>query len=248
LDLAAAQAIRYARSLSPDELRAVHFAIDMDRAAELRQAWSDLGLSGVPLDIVECSDRRLARAAVNLVAQVLDEKETELTVLLPRVEYGRTWHRLLHDRTARQFAAALADVPHVGVTLMPYHLGRTGAARPETATKRGTRSKAEAAAASALPASLAVPPDTVPIGSLNHRDRATVAGRVRQVRVQPRNGVATVEVTLADGTGDIRVVFLGRRHIPGIVPGTYLSAHAVVGERAGHLEMMNPEYTLLAAD
>jgi amino acid transporter len=248
LDLAAAQAIRYARSLSPDELRAVHFAIDMDRAAELRQAWSDLGLSGVPLDIVECSDRRLARAAVNLVAQVLDEKETELTVLLPRVEYGRTWHRLLHDRTARQFAAALADVPHVGVTLMPYHLGRTGATRPETATKRGTRSKAEAAAASALPASLAVPPDTVPIGSLNHRDRATVAGRVRQVRVQPRNGVATVEVTLADGTGDIRVVFLGRRHIPGIVPGTYLSAHAVVGERAGHLEMMNPEYTLLAAD
>ncbi len=31
-------------------------------------------------------------------------------------------------------------------------------------------------------------------------------------------------------------------------PGTYLSAHGVVGQRGGHLEMMNPEYTLLAAD
>jgi amino acid transporter len=248
LDLAAAQAIRYARSLSPDELRAVHFAIDMERAAELRQAWSDLGLTGVPLDIVECPDRRLTRAAVNLVAEVLDEKETEVTVLLPRVEYRRSWHRLLHDRTARQFAAALADVPHVGVTLMPYHLGRNGGARAEAPTKRNGKGKADGQQASVMPSSLVLPAGTVAIGSLSHRDRATVAGRVHQVRVQPRNGVATVEVTLSDGTGDVRVVFLGRRHIPGIVPGTYLSAHAVVGQRGGHLEMMNPEYTLLAPD
>ncbi|MDQ1378074.1 MAG: hypothetical protein QOF81_402 [Acidimicrobiaceae bacterium] len=253
LDLAAAQAIRYARSISPDELRAVHFAIDMDRAAELRQAWCDLGLSGIPLDIVECPDRRLARAAVNLVAEVLDEKETELTVLLPRVEYGGTWHRLLHDRTAHQIAEALSDVPHVGVTLMPYHLGRNSAPRADTTTptkasKRATKAKSEALQATLLPSTLAVPSGTVPIGSLSHRDRATVAGRVRQVRVQPRDGVATVEVTLVDGTGDVRVVFLGRRHIPGIAPGTYLSAHAVVGQRGGHLEMLNPEYTLLAAD
>ncbi len=248
LDLAAAQAIRYARSLSPDELRAVHFAVDMERAAELRQAWGDLGLTGIPLDIVECPDRRLARTAVNLVAEILDEKETELTVLLPRVEYGRAWHRLLHDRTARQFAAALSDVPHVGVTLMPYHLGRGAVVHPETASKRLARAKAEGVTASKLPPQLAIPPDTVAIGDVSHRDRATVAGRVRQVRVQPRNGVATVEVTISDGTGDLRVVFLGRRHIPGIVPGTFLSAHAVVGQRGGHLEMMNPEYTLLAAD
>ena len=78
--------------------------------------------------------------------------------------------------------------------------------------------------------------------------RATVVGRVRQVRVQPRNGVATAEVTLADATGDVRVVFLGRRHIAGIVPGTLMSAHAVVGQRLGHVELLNPAYTLLLAD
>jgi amino acid transporter len=246
LDLAAAQAIRYARSLRPDELRAVHFAIDMERAADLRQAWSDLGLSGVPLDIVECPDRRLTRAAVNLVAEVLDEKETELTVLLPRVEYGGSWRRLLHDRTARQIAAALSNLPHVGVTVIPYHLGNNGGARPEVPTPRRP-AKAKAVTA-ILPAHVVLPEGTVPIAQVHHRDKVTVAGRVRQVRVQPRNGVATVEVILADGTGDVRVVFLGRRHIPGIVPGTYLSATAVIGERAGHLEMLNPEYTLLACD
>jgi RecG-like helicase len=92
-----------------------------------------------------------------------------------------------------------------------------------------------------------VPDDVVPIGSLHHRDRVTVAGRVRQVRVQPRAGVATVQVTLTDGTGDIQVVFLGRRHVAGIVPGTCLSAHGVVGEHGGHQEMLNPDYTLLVA-
>jgi RecG-like helicase len=134
---------------------------------------------------------------------------------------------------------------------MPYHLGRNSARAETTAakpSKRATKAKSEALQATLLPSTLAVPSGTVAIGSLSHRDRATVAGRVRQVRVQPRNGVATVEVTLADGTGDVRVVFLGRRHIPGIVPGTYLSATAVVGQRGGHLEMLNPAYTLLAAD
>jgi amino acid transporter len=256
LDLAAAQAIRYARSLSPDAVRAVHFAIDAERANELRQAWCELGLSRIGLDIVECPDRRLGRAAVELVTDILEEDETELTVLLPRLEYARGWHRLLHDRTARQFATALAEVPHVGVTLMPYHLGGNGTSHLEPPSRSPARRPPESRSEPrggqkvphALPESLDIPAETVPIGQLHHRDRATVTGRVHQVRVQPRDGVATVEVTIADGTGDLRLVFLGRRHIPGIVPGSYLSARAVVGRRNGKLEMLNPLYTLLVPD
>jgi RecG-like helicase len=70
-------------------------------------------------------------------------------------------------------------------------------------------------------------------------------GRVRQVRIQPRAGVATLQVTLADKTGEILVVFLGRRHIAGIEPGTILSASGVVGQHSGHLEILNPDYNLL---
>jgi hypothetical protein len=43
--------------------------------------------------------------------------------LLPRREYKRAWHRLLHDRTADDIAKAVARIPHANVTFVPYHLG-----------------------------------------------------------------------------------------------------------------------------
>src|SRR4029450_11797603 len=68
LDLAAARAIQYARTLMPDELRAVHFALDEQRAAEIAQAWVDHGMSRIALDLADCPDRRLSQAAVGLGA------------------------------------------------------------------------------------------------------------------------------------------------------------------------------------
>ena len=38
----------------------------------------------VPLDVVECPDRRLVRATLELAAEQVADGETELTVLLPR--------------------------------------------------------------------------------------------------------------------------------------------------------------------
>ena len=43
-------------------------------------------------------------------------------MLLPRLEYRRAWHRLLHDRTGNEIAEALGDLPRVNVTFVPYHL------------------------------------------------------------------------------------------------------------------------------
>jgi RecG-like helicase len=97
-----------------------------------------------------------------------------------------------------------------------------------------------------MPDELRVPDGTAPIASVKHRMRTTVCGRIQSVRVQPRAGVATLQATLADDTGTITLVFLGRRHIPGIEPGAYLAASAVVGERGGRLELLNPDYQLLA--
>ncbi len=59
LDLAAARAIQYARTLTPDEMRAVHFVIDEDASHRLAADWSRLGLHRVPLELVACTDRRL---------------------------------------------------------------------------------------------------------------------------------------------------------------------------------------------
>ena len=84
LDLSAARAIQYARTLMPDELRAVHFDLDPVRTEDLAVNWRRLGLARLPLDLLECPDRRLARGVLDVVAEVVADGETEATVLLPR--------------------------------------------------------------------------------------------------------------------------------------------------------------------
>ncbi len=124
LDMAAARAVQYARALSPDELRAVHFDIDNRATHALVEDWGRLGLSRLPLDIVEVTDRRLPRAALELVADVVADGETQCTLLLPRRGFNNAWQRLLHDRTADKIAAVVSQVPHVAATIVPFNLPR----------------------------------------------------------------------------------------------------------------------------
>jgi hypothetical protein len=127
LDMATARALQYARTLTPDDLRAVHFDIDSKEARALEEEWGRLGLARLPLDIIECPDRRLGRAAIELVADATLDGDTECTVLLPRRGYSQVWQRFLHDRTADKIANLLSQVPHVAATIIPYNLpGRYG--------------------------------------------------------------------------------------------------------------------------
>jgi amino acid transporter len=248
LDTAAARAIQSARALTPDDLRAVHFDLDPIKTEDLATAWRDLGLSHLPLDIVECSDRRIPKAAAELVATALAPGDTEVSVLVPRRQYTHFWHRLLHDRTADAIAEALSVLPHSNVTIVPYHLGthpevpamapRTNGriAQPTGSKKGGT-----------LPAFpvLALPADRTRIADVIYRRHTRVAGRVHTMRVQPHGGVASLECTLVDETGGIALVFLGRRRIAGITVGTQMVAEGTIGEDHGRLAIINPIYELL---
>jgi amino acid transporter len=126
LDRSTARAIQYARTLTPDELRAVHIAADELKAEALADEWRRLGLSRISLELVDCPDRRITRCTVNLVDSLLADGQTEVSVLIPRRIYRRAWHRLLHDRTADAIAEALAPLAHANVTIVPYHLGGGG--------------------------------------------------------------------------------------------------------------------------
>ncbi len=123
LDVATARALQYARTLNPDDIRAVHFDLDTKAARELEAEWSRLGLRRLPLDIVECPDRRIGRAAIELVADATLDGDTECTVLLPRRTYAGVWERFLHDRTADKIAAVVGQVPHVSATIVPFTVG-----------------------------------------------------------------------------------------------------------------------------
>lgn len=124
LDLSTARALLYARSLAPDRLRAVHFAIDEAHATRLVDAWMERGLERIALETVECPDRRINRAALQLAASITSDPDTELTVLIPRREYSRFWHRLLHDRTSESLARSMSGLRHVNVTFVPFLMGQ----------------------------------------------------------------------------------------------------------------------------
>jgi amino acid transporter len=148
LDMATARAIQYARTLAPDELRAVHIDIDSRATRELDREWGRLGLARLPLDIVEAPDRRLGRAALEVVAEAVADGDTECTVLLPRRGFVWGWQRLLHDRTADKIAGVVSQVPHVSATIIPYNLRGTagrGMPRPGIAQRMAAQAVARAA-------------------------------------------------------------------------------------------------------
>lgn len=70
---------------------------------------------------------------------------------------------------------------------------------------------------------------------------------MRSVRVQPWADVAALECTLVDSSGGITVVFLGRREVAGIQPGTLLRVEGVAGAHRGKLAMLNADYTILSS-
>jgi amino acid transporter len=276
LDLASARALQYARSLSTDEPRAVHFVLDTVVARELEEQWTRLGLANVSLELRECPDRRLARAAMELVAELASDGQTEVSVLLPRRVFGGPFSRLLHDRTSERISGYVSQIPNASATIIPFFVGRRrrralaawpdelsraadserrdlGAVEQETA---GPNSRQRQASAVALALAAAAdeadifpngpPPGTTRIRDLRWRQRARVAGRIRSVRVQPRAGISSLECTLVDGTGQLLLVFQGRRLVPGIEPGARLIVEGIVGERNKRPAMINPVYTIIS--
>jgi amino acid transporter len=118
-DLATLAALRYARSLRPTAIRAVHFVIDNVAADKLREKWTRAD-RGVTLDFVDVSDRRLTRAAAELVEREVADPGTHVTVVLPRRSYSALLGRLLHDRTADKIAAVVSRIPRSAATIIPY--------------------------------------------------------------------------------------------------------------------------------
>ncbi len=250
LDLATARAIQYARSLNPDELRAVHFVVDMAHADQLSERWTRLDVSRLPLELIECPDRRILRAALQLADEASADGQTEVTILLPRRAYSGLLSRVLHDETADRIVSVVSQLPHVTATIVPFpvntavaHIRRKREAALEE-SNGAVRHRWGADLENLPPMEV---PGTTPIADIQVRKPARVAGRVRSVRVQPWAGVPSLEATLADQSGGrVVVTFMGRRRVPGIEPGCKMVAEGMVGTHRGQPAMLNPNYEILA--
>jgi amino acid transporter len=250
LDLAVLRALRYAGSLRPTNVQAVHFMVDNVLADQLRCAWIERNLGDrVPLTVVECADRRLVKAVTQFALDTVVMDRAEVTVLLPRRTFRRISQRLLHDRTADRIAEAVSRIPHVAATIVPFDT-----TLPHEVVDQLEERQLETARRPALPdpkpTTLAVPAPSAngvtPIATVASRQRVTIEGTVRAVQVGTQAG-RSLEVQVFDGSGGVRLLFFGRTSIPGIEPGTKLRASGRVGEYKGHLALANPRYELVRA-
>jgi hypothetical protein len=261
-DLATIGAIRYARSLNPRNLSAVHFVIDDRRAEAISNEWAkNTACSDVPLELIDCPDRRLANAAVDYAVRATASPDVELTLLLPRRSYSKFLGWLLHDQTAESIARPISQLERVVATIVPFDVEKitsgqavlTHPVHKKNEVKVETPARTQSAFTKVPSIDLdknAAPvshyaENILPIGNITWRKRAQVQGRVNSIKSAPSNASPYVEVEVWDETGGVTLQFLGRREITGLEVGAQLRAEGMVGENNGQLIILNPSYEIV---
>jgi hypothetical protein len=253
-DLATIGAVRYARSLNPRNLNAVHFVIDDKRAEMISAGWAaNAAVSDVPLILIDCPDRRLPNAAVDYAIRSTTNRDVELTLLLPRRSYSRFLGRVLHDQTAEAIAAPISQLERVVATIIPFDVERildSGVRRNETVAAQVPAKEAKKVAQPKPQSADSAPvghynENILPISNATWRRRAHVRGQVTAIRTAPSGGAPRVEVEIWDTTGGITLHFLGRREIAGLDVGSTICAEGMVGETQGSLTILNPSYEIV---
>lgn len=84
-----------------------------------------------------------------------------------------------------------------------------------------------------------------PIAGVGDRQLASVCGTVRSVTLRPRATVPALVAELYDGSRSLNLVWLGRRRIAGIAPGTYLTVRGRVTHHTGTPTIFNPAYEII---
>ena len=254
VDIATVGSVRYARSLNPRHLTAVHFVIDDQRADAISADWAkNPALSDVTLQMIDCPDRRLPNAAVDYAIRATASQDVELTLLLPRRSYSRFLGKVLHDQTAEAIAAPISQLSRVVATIIPFDVEKILDSDPLVESRIAPVEVVAKTKQVPLP-KLQNPQsgpishyneNILPISNATWRKRAHVRGQVTAIRTAPSGGAPRVDVEVWDTTGGITLQFLGRREIAGLDVGSTICAEGMVGETEGSLTILNPSYEIV---
>jgi FtsH-binding integral membrane protein len=253
-DLPTERALQYCNSLNPYSVRAVHFDIDPVVTKRLEERWGKPGSASAPinLEIVDCEDRRVDRAALELVADAVRDPDVFCMVILPRRGFVSRLQRLLHDRTAEEMASAVMHVPRTAATIIPYRALRrrisegelTEEPASDEVTRGGIRHDAH------LDADLKLAERSLtaaPIGGVIERQFVEIAGRVRSMSIASESGVNELRCVITDNSGSVTLVFQGRTSVPGIDRGTRLIVKGTVTSLRREAVILNPQYEIVAS-
>jgi amino acid transporter len=255
LHLPTLRALAYARATRPSHLEAITVEVDEDETARLKQEWdrSDMPL---PLTVISSPYREISRPVMEYVKRLRRESPRDIiTVYIPEYVLGHWWEQVLHNQSALRLKARLLQLRGVVVASVPYQLSSATRALPQTRARspigRLTAGR-EDLQAQDLQAELSSVPgvggaSATPIAGCADRQLVDIAGTLRTVTLRPRGTSLTMEADMWDGTGNLTLVWLGRRNIPGIEPGRRLVVRGRVAEIRGERTIFNPVYELRAS-
>lgn len=255
VDLAVIEALRYGKGLRADEMIAVHFMVDAAYAAQIRKRWDHFELD-TRLRVVDCPDRRIIRAAQRFIAKAIDEqRNTNVTALLPRRTYNPLVGRLLHDRTADKIARAVSMIPDAAATIVPYDVQtRIEEAYPERFEQRiahefekfgewVTRGEDKDVEAYEHPDPSR---SVITVASLISGRSATFEGRVNEVEDTSKGRRTIRSVVVGDHSGEITVVFPSGHKGADIQPGQLLRITGKPKQSGNRpMSMVDPMYHIV---
>ena len=242
LHLPTLRAVAYARATQPSHIEAVTVSVDAAESRRLREEWDRADIP-VPLTIVASPFRDITGPVVAYVSRLRRQSPRDVvTVYIPEYVVGHWWEQLLHNQSALRLKARLLLLPGVIVASVPYQLRSAPRLARPSAPGRGLAANEQLQVAELQDHVTKL--NATPIGACRDRDVVLVAGTVRAVTAGPRGISPSVRADLWDGSGSLTLIWLGRRHIPGIEPGRRLLARGRIAIVRGTHTIHNPDYEL----
>ena len=119
---AALEAIEYAETLRPTDIRAVSIGLDPEETERLGDEWLEARVPH-PLEIEESPYRDLGESVVRYIKQFnADGVNRMVTMVIPQFIVPKRRHRVLHGQTALIVKSRLLFEQGVVVVTVPYHL------------------------------------------------------------------------------------------------------------------------------
>jgi amino acid transporter len=118
------QAIEYAETMRPTDLRAVTFGLDPEEVERLGNQWIETGIQH-PLEVEDVPYRDIGSALKQYIRQFgADGVDRVVTLVIPEFVVSKRRHQLLHGQTALIIKRHMLFEPGVVVVSVPYHIER----------------------------------------------------------------------------------------------------------------------------